>query len=355
VISLLDGRAPAHAVGVQGRAGFDATFRRLAREHAAGYARPSSWLAGRSLLGTLVVYAVALALLPRLAARASDGELPLAMPWAAALVVTLFTLVGTQVRTFMLHHDMCHGSFLRTRGANRFLATLVGALVSTSPSVWQREHNRHHRDSNNLDREQDGQTASWTLERYRAAPRWQRVVYWLANRRPVLFLVLPPLYFFGFMRLRARLVENLVFAAYAYLLWRLGLLGWFVLSTVLASWVGFLLFHAQHTFDGVLRRHADTWEFFDNAMLGSSFLLLPSGPIIGRCLRWFAYAVEYHHVHHLNPKIPGYRLPSCHHHGGELFDAVPRVTLGDAIRTTRYSLYDDETGRFVSVADHAPW
>jgi len=327
---------------------FDASFKREVRAHVARYAKPSTALALRNLVSTLSVYAICLVSLPWLWDHATAGSL-------VALLLVLLTLVGTQVRAFMLHHDLCHGSFLAQRWANRVLAVFVGALVSTSPSVWSREHDRHHRDSNNLDLEQDGQTASWTTERYLTAPRWQRVLYWLLNQRVVLFVLLPPLYFFGFMRVRAKLVENLVFAGWATLLWYSGLLGWFVLSTALASLVGFLLFHAQHTFDGVLRVPGERWDFFDNGMLGSSFMSLPTLPLVGAVLRWFAYSVEYHHVHHLHPKVAGYRLAACHQDGGPLFDRVQRVTLGDALRTTRYSLYDASNGGFDSVTNHSPW
>lgn len=156
---------------------FDASFRQRVRKHVTRYAQPSTRLAVRSLSTTLAVYASSLALMPLLAERAAAGPWPQRALWAAAWVTALLTLAGTQVRAFMLHHDMCHGAFTSSRRVDRWLAIFVGALVSTSPSVWRREHNRHHRDSNNLDCERDGQTASWTVQRYRAAPRWQRVLY----------------------------------------------------------------------------------------------------------------------------------------------------------------------------------
>jgi omega-6 fatty acid desaturase (delta-12 desaturase) len=334
---------------------FDPALRRRVRDHVARYAKPSTPRAALSLAPTLAVYGLCLAAVPEIAARATLGGTADRIAYGGLCAIALLTLVGTQVRTFMLHHDLCHGSFLANRSLDDALAILVGALVSTSPSVWRREHDRHHKDSNNLDREQDGQTASWTLERYQAAPRWQRILYWLANQRPVLFGLLPPLYFFGFMRVRARLVENLVFGAWVALLVWTERLGWFVLSASLASLFGFLLFHAQHTFDGVHRRPGSEYDFFENGMLGSSYLVLPRWPLVGRVLRWFAYAVEYHHIHHLHPRVPGYHLAACHEDGRALFDAVPRVTLSDALRTTRYSLYAASTGRFTSVGEHSPW
>lgn len=173
----------------------------------------------RELVETVAVYALALWALPWAcdAARAGSSW-PSVVGYGALTVAAFFALAGAQVRAFMVHHDLAHGSFFSSRRLNRALAPLVGALVSTSPSVWQREHD-HHKDSNNLDRNQDGQTASWTTAQYDAAPAWKRWMYWFLNQRPILFGLVPLLYFLGFMRVRARWYENGVFGLFVALLW----------------------------------------------------------------------------------------------------------------------------------------
>ena len=259
------------------------------------------------------------------------------------------------MRAFLVHHDLCHRSLLSRPGANAAWAPCVGALVSTTPSVWSREHDRHHKDSNNLDRAQDGQTASWTVGQYLAAPAWQRWVYWALHHRPVLFGVLPALYFFGFMRVRARWHENAVFAAWLGLLWWAGWLEvWF--ATVLpAATLGFLIFHAQHTFEGAYRRREAAWDFVENGLYGSSWLQLPSRGAWGLVVRFFTYNIGYHHVHHLHPRIAGYALERAHHDRADLFAAAPRVTLGDAVRTMHWALYDEARACFVGLRGLGPW
>jgi acyl-lipid omega-6 desaturase (Delta-12 desaturase) len=54
-------------------------------------------------------------------------------------------------------------------------------------------------------------------------------------------------------------------------------------------------------------------------------------------------------VHHLNPRIPNYRLRECHD-GAAILQTAPRLTLGAALGTLRYALWDDDLGRMVRFA-----
>jgi acyl-lipid omega-6 desaturase (Delta-12 desaturase) len=338
---------------------FDTAFRREVREHLSRFTGADDRRAWRTVLATFAIFCLSLAAagaMTRLAliALSRGAWLDAAALAGPALVMTLF-LIGTSVRVFSLHHDLCHQALFSTPRKNRLAATLLGTLVSGSPSVWTREHDRHHRDSNNLDRAQDGQSASWTLQQYQAATRGQRWVYWLLNQRVVLFLLLPPLYFLVFMRVRARWYENALFFGYALGLWKLGLLWFFVACLVPGAWFGFFVFHAHHTFDGAYRRHTPQWDAFESAMLGSSILQLPQSSWLGGALRWFTLNLGVHVLHHLNPGVPGEKLSLALNARPELFAAAKRVTVGDAVRTTRYALFDEATGNFETLARHPPW
>jgi acyl-lipid omega-6 desaturase (Delta-12 desaturase) len=333
---------------------FDAAFRLEVAQHLARYVGADDRRAWGTVFSTMAIFGLSLLGAGELTQRAllalQRGELGLgAALGVAALAATAF-LIGTSVRVFSLHHDLCHRALFSTPQKNRLAATLLGTLVSGSPSVWTREHDRHHRDSNNLDREQDGQSASWTLQRYQAAKPSQRWAYDLLNLRPVLFGLLPPLYFLVFMRVRARWYENALFFAYALGLWKLGLLWFFVACLVPGSWFGFFTFHAHHTFDGAYRRHTAEWDFFDSAMLGSSILVLPGGRWLGGALRWFTVNLGVHPLHHLNPGVPGEKLQEALDARPDLFAAAKRVTVRDALRTTRYALFDEATGNFEPLA-----
>ncbi len=330
---------------------FTPAFRARVRTHVARFGGGTRARAAWEVGITLVLYVAGLAALPWAAELARGHSFLEKLAGAGACVALGLMLVGVYVRTFLLNHDLLHGALFASPRVQRGVALVTGTLSCTTPSVWKREHDRHHRDSNNLDCEQDGQTASWTLARYAGAPTWQRLAYRSLNVPWTMYTVLPLAYFFGFMRVKARLYENVAAALFFAVLWQTGRLGYFFATFWAASVLGFYLFHLQHTFPGVYKRRAAAWSPFDNAMLGSSFLDLPRGRVLGPVLRWFSYGVEYHHVHHLNPRIPGYRLARCHEAGGDAFDGCPRVTLGGGLRTLRDSLYDEARDELTGFPD----
>ncbi len=76
-------------------------------------------------------------------------------------------------------------------------------------------------------------------------------------------------------------------------------------------------------------------------MRGSSFYKLP--PV----LQWFSANIGLHHIHHLAPRIPNYRLQAC-------LNAIPDLDLVDAITLRRsfsaiyLNLWDEMGKRLVS-------
>ena len=91
----------------------------------------------------------------------------------------------------------------------------------------------------------------------------------------------------------------------------------------------------------------DQWRATEAALSGSSFLRLP------HLLQWFTGNIGFHHIHHLNPKIPNYRLQACHE-ASNAFRTVPTLSLAKALEQGQFALWDEEKGRMVSfraVAD----
>src|SRR5436853_7183034 len=75
---------------------------------------------------------------------------------------------------------------------------------------------------------------------------------------------------------------------------------------LLAAPLGVWMFYMQHQFDTVYWRDNADWDFHDAALHGSSFYDLPDW------MKWATVDVSYHHVHHLQPRIPHYRLREAH-------------------------------------------
>jgi omega-6 fatty acid desaturase (delta-12 desaturase) len=100
------------------------------------------------------------------------------------------------------------------------------------------------------------------------------------------------------------------------------------------------LFSIQHRFEGTLWASSADWSFTAAALHGSSHLRLP------RILQWFTGNIGFHHAHHLNPRIPNYRLEECHNAVPDL-QSAPILTLRSAVTTLHYALWDGELGRMV--------
>jgi omega-6 fatty acid desaturase (delta-12 desaturase) len=112
----------------------------------------------------------------------------------------------------------------------------------------------------------------------------------------------------------------------------------------LAGGAGIWLFYVQHQFDDVYWERSEDWSYADAALRGSSYLRLP------RVLQFFTGNIGFHHVHHLNPKIPSYHLPRAHDETPVL-QRVPRVSLWDGLRAVRFKLWDECAARLVSWSD----
>jgi len=76
------------------------------------------------------------------------------------------------------------------------------------------------------------------------------------------------------------------------------------------------------------------------AMQGSSLYTLP------RVLQWFSGNIGFHHIHHLSPLIPNYRLPKAFREQ-PVFQRVNRLTLLSSLRSLRLRLYDEESRRLI--------
>jgi omega-6 fatty acid desaturase (delta-12 desaturase) len=100
-----------------------------------------------------------------------------------------FPTAGFMVRTFIIFHDCCHGSFFRTARANAILGFITGVLTFTDFSSWRRDHNTHHATAGNLDRRGVGDVRTLTVNEYLALSGWQRFTYRVMRSPWILFTV----------------------------------------------------------------------------------------------------------------------------------------------------------------------
>jgi omega-6 fatty acid desaturase (delta-12 desaturase) len=269
---------------------------------------------------------------------------------------------GFLVRIFIIQHDCGHGSFFRSKRANDWLGLLCSLMTLAPYSFWRRQHARHHGSWNNLDRRAasglDIYSSCLTVAEYRALGRWRRAVIRFTNHPIVANLLLPPIVFVILYRTpfdaaqkhwrRERQAVYLTNLAQAALIGGLGLaLGYREVAAVqlpvmvFASIVGVWLFSIQHRFEDAFWAPEESWNLGAAALRSSSHLHLP------RILQWFTGNIGFHHVHHVNPRIPNYRLEECHKANVGM-QTAPRLTLRSALQALRYTLWDADLQRLVS-------
>ena len=111
---------------------------------------------------------------------------------------------------------------------------------------------------------------------------------------------------------------------------------------VLASIGGVWLFSVQHRFEECEWVREEHWSATRASLHGSSYLKLP------RVLQWFTGNIGFHHVHHLLPRVPNYRLEACHEallaSGTE---TRAYVDAREALRAPLYALFDETRGQMV--------
>ena len=267
---------------------------------------------------------------------------------------------GLVVRLFIIQHDCGHGAFFRSRRANTVVGVLCSLATLTPFTNWRRHHAQHHSMWNNLDKRDmttDIYSTCLTVQEYEAmspAKRWfARVV-----RHPLIaHFVIPPIVFLVLYRLpfetprawtherRAVYLTNAGIAvAVAIMVLALGV--WPVLLIqvpiiAVAAIIGVWLFSIQHRFEEAHWSRSTDWSAITASIRGSSFLKLPA------VLRWFSGNIGYHHVHHLVPRVPNYRLKACHEACEELFGTARVLTLREALTAPSYALFDEEQGCMV--------
>ena len=278
-------------------------------------------------------------------------------PWASALLV--LPLAGLLIRTFVIMHDCAHGSFLPWLKVNDAIGFVTGVLTFTPFQQWRREHALHHASSGDLDRRGYGDLATLTVAEYRALSRFGRFKYRL-YRHPFVLFGIGPLHMMILQRFRAPSLATgakqlwnvwMTNAALVGLVMIGGLaFGWKVVLLIyfpayyLAAAGGIWLFYVQHQFEEAYWERGQEWDYATAAITGSSHLRMPG------VLNWFTGHIGLHHVHHLGPKIPNYRLKKAHDEN-ELFAAAPVLTLRTAFRTLRLTLWDEEQGRMIGFRE----
>jgi omega-6 fatty acid desaturase (delta-12 desaturase) len=274
---------------------------------------------------------------------------------------TLLSLLGglLMVRAFITYHDFMHGAILRGSPWASALFQVYGAFALTPARSWKRSHNFHHGQVGQIAGSGIGSFPIMTTSMWHAASPGERARYRL-ERHPLTVLLGYATIFAFSICLQPLLLEPkkywdsaLSLLAHFGLIAVLWLAGGFdtaffvvLLPMTIASALGGYLFFAQHSFKRMVILSPESWSVYRAALESSSYMRL------NKIMQWFTGNIGYHHIHHLNIKIPFYRLP-------EAMAAIPELqspsTTSLAPREIREcfraSLWDEDRQRMVSYRD----
>ncbi|MFD1039277.1 fatty acid desaturase [Virgibacillus byunsanensis] len=265
---------------------------------------------------------------------------------------------GFVIRIFIIFHDCTHQSFFQNKKANRIIGTITGIITLFPFEQWKREHAIHHATSSNLDKRGTGDVWVMTVDEYIAASFWGRLGYRL-YRNPLVMFGLGPIYLYlisnRFNRKGAKRKERLnthfinasIVGIYALLIWAIGWQAFLIIQLpilFIAGSLGIWLFYVQHQFEDSYFEHESEWDFVKAAVDGSSYYKLP------KIMQWMTGSIGFHHVHHLSPRVPNYKLEEAHESTPPLQQATT-ITLASSLKSIRFRLFDDTNKRFVGFKE----
>jgi omega-6 fatty acid desaturase (delta-12 desaturase) len=267
---------------------------------------------------------------------------------------------GLLMRIFIIQHDCGHHSFFRSRRANDLVGQACGLLTLTPYHLWRRSHSRHHASSGDLTHRGHGDVDILTVDEYRQRTPVGRLKYRL-YRNPIVMFVFGASYLFmlrqrftvgvpaGWRRERRSVhLTNMGLAAMVALGWyAIGLSTFLMVHlpvVIVGATIGSWLFFVQHQFEEAYWQPHRSWEFDRAALEGSSYYRLP------RVLQWFTGNIGFHHIHHLESRIPNYHLNACYDAEPTLREA-PTFGIRESFKCTSLKLWDERRQRMVTFAE----
>lgn len=276
--------------------------------------------------------------------------------WILKIPISL--LLGlVYVRLFVIYHDYLHETILQRSRLANVLFTIFGYIILTPKTIWKRSHNYHHTHNSKIRKAGIGSYPVYTKARFESLSKKDKRQY-LFIRHPFTILLG---YYFTF--LKGMCIDSLrngfkrhIDSFYALLVhfgfhaaififfgWQ-GTLFCSVIPHFIAGALGTYLFYAQHNFPEVHYQVNEDWTYEGAALESSSFLNT------NRFMHWVTANIGYHHIHHLNARIPFYRLPEIMEKIVEL-QSPKRTSLmpSDILKCLKLKIWDEELKRMVSV------
>jgi omega-6 fatty acid desaturase (delta-12 desaturase) len=261
------------------------------------------------------------------------------------------------VRFFIIYHDYLHHSILQKSALANWLMTAFGIYILAPKSIWKRSHDYHHNNNSKLFSASIGSYPIATRRKFETMTRGERIEYLIIRHPLTIGMGYLTMFIFGmcissFISSPKRHWDSLlalvlhacfIAAVTIFIGWQATLAG-ILLPFLVSQALGSYLFYAQHNFPGVVFQANEDWAYEGAALRSSSYM--KTNAFWG----WVTGNIGYHHIHHLNSRIPFYRLP-------EAMEALPELQTAtttslnprDIIACLRLKIWDAERGEMVKL------
>jgi acyl-lipid omega-6 desaturase (Delta-12 desaturase) len=275
--------------------------------------------------------------------------------WLTAFLIIL--AAGFLVRLFIIFHDCGHGSYFKSAKTNKSVGMFFGILAFTPYDKWHNQHMKHHGTVGNLDKRGVGDVWTMTKVEYKSSSKFEKFKYRI-YRNPFIMFGIGSIYVFliqnrltqkGMTRkekLNIYFTNAVLLLIFVMMSLAIGF-GTFVIIQLsilyIAAISGLWLFYLQHQYEDVTWFRNKDWNYRKVALEGSSFVKFP------KLLQWFSGNIGFHHIHHLNARIPNYYLNKCYREN-TIFKEVKPVTFIMSLKSLKLRLWDEQIQKMVTFS-----
>lgn len=277
------------------------------------------------------------------------------------LVKVLFAILTSllSLRMFIIYHDYLHKTILQKSMIANAIFTFWGLYILAPKSIWKRSHDYHHKHNSKLYTASIGSIPIITKQKFLNLKKKDRIAY-LFMRHPATIalghvfaftygMCIQPLLRSPMRHLDSALALVLHYGIAVIIYFVFGLtdlLIGYVLPCFISGAIGSYLFYAQHNFPGTFFRDKDGWTYIDAALLSSSYMKM------GKVMNWFTGNIGYHHIHHLNARIPFYRLEEAFNKIQELRQTKSTSLYPkDIMQCLKLKVWDPEENRMIGLKE----
>mgnify|MGYP001194666583 CR=1 FL=1 len=286
-------------------------------------------------------------------------------------ILIFLVLTGTQLRLFMIGHDVGHQLVFKHRWMNDFCRILIGSILGAPIVCWSIGHHYHHKFNGNLTIYK-GPMLIISTQEYQHLSVHDQLIY-RVSRHPFLMIVTSVIRYFVVPRLRLfseafgyiksyqsynPMIQcdlilqsssidvdkpEMIDTSFCSLLFIIFLASLFyaspyivliyIFGLMFSTYIADLIFHMHHNFEGSYASIGFLWNRDQANYKGTANIKMP------KIMRWFTANIGYHQAHHIWPQIPFYWLEEASNNIKK-DESYNEISWIDVFETTKFIVWD---------------